>query len=61
MGGYDRVLKASRFTVRLFLVVNLVCIVGFVAAILLSFPVDGWLTARLVLSTGTEDSAKVGI
>ena len=52
MGGHDRVLKASRFAVRLFLLINLVCLVGFVAAILLSFPVDGWIVARLVRKYG---------
>ncbi|MFA6123930.1 DUF2975 domain-containing protein [Sphingomonas sp.] len=52
MGGHDRILSASRVTVRVFLLVNLVCIVGFVAAILLSFPVDGWIVARLVRKYG---------
>ena len=48
----DRILWAARIGVRVFYGINLVCLIGFVLAILLSFPVDSWIAARLLRKYG---------
>lgn len=48
----DRVLRAARVALRVFLVVNLVAMAGFVLAVLLSFVFAAPLEARLIAKYG---------
>ena len=48
----DRVLRAASLLLRVLIVLNLVCLAGFAVVLILSFPFDPWLAARLARKYG---------
>ena len=50
----DRVLRAASLLLRVLIVLNLICLIGFAVVLILSVPFEPWLAARLARHYGSS-------